>query len=352
LFFISILPITYSHTRYNILIFVTDKQIYQFCIIIDGGRMKKSLSIVIIFLFIGMSISTSSFNLEKQSTICKFNNPPYIPSNPYPIGEITDPNVTLSWDGGDPDPYDNVTYTIYFGTNTPIPIATIGPYPANKTRIHYYLGMVEPFRDYYWKIDARDNHNATSPSDIWSFVVAYNFPPDPPMIDGPAKVKIGVDYEFVFFTGDLEEHDVSYLIDWGDGTGEGWTDYYQSWEKIILNHTWYEKGSYTIRAKAKDIYGDESDFSERYITVIYDIFIITYICGKITNFEVLDGFIVRDVVITGDNISIKGWKKTNELPGFPVRFHECVEYIHAPKFIGFNYLSNRVFGIAFGDIEV
>jgi len=112
------------------------------------------------------------------------------------------------------------------------------------------------------------------------------------------------------------------------------------------------KGSYIIGVKAKDIYDYESDWSWWYFTVIYDIYIITYIRGKVTNFEVLDGFIVRDVVITGNNISIKGWKKTNELPGFPVRFHEYVENIHAPKFIGLNYWSKRVLGIAFGDIEV
>ena len=65
----------------------------------------------------------------------------------------------------------------------------------------------------------------------------------------------------------------------------------------------------------------------------------------------LDGFIVRDVVITGDNVRISGWKKTNELPGFPVRFLEYVEYVHAPRFFGFQYLSNCIWGIAFGDIE-
>jgi len=178
-----------------------------------------------------------------------------------------------------------------------------------------------------------------------------NHPPDAPTMSAPIEIKIGVDYEFVFSTVDFEGHDVSYLIDWGDGTGVGWTDYYQSGAEIIFNHTWYEKGSYVIRAKVKDIYRVESNFSEWYFDIIYDTYIITHIHGEVTNLEVNNGFIIRDVVITGDDIRISGWKKPNDLPGFPMRFLEYAEYIHAPNFIGFNFLSSRVFGIAFGDIE-
>jgi len=47
---------------------VTDKQIYQFCIIIDGGRMKRILAIGIILLFIG-SVSSTGFDVREQSTI-------------------------------------------------------------------------------------------------------------------------------------------------------------------------------------------------------------------------------------------------------------------------------------------
>jgi len=36
-----------------------DKQIYQFCIIIDGGRMKRPLAIGIIFLFTGLALTPS-----------------------------------------------------------------------------------------------------------------------------------------------------------------------------------------------------------------------------------------------------------------------------------------------------
>jgi hypothetical protein len=48
------------------------------------------------------------------------NQPPYEPSNPYPPDGASDvpmENLTLMWQGGDPDPDDIVHYDIYFGTH-------------------------------------------------------------------------------------------------------------------------------------------------------------------------------------------------------------------------------------------
>jgi len=71
-------------------------------------------------LFLGMTISsTTGISLEEQSTILKFNNPPYIPSDPEPKNGSTGVDTgILSWTGGDPDPDDMVTYKLYFGNET------------------------------------------------------------------------------------------------------------------------------------------------------------------------------------------------------------------------------------------
>ena len=47
----------------------------------------------------------------------------------------------------------------------------------------------------------------------------------------------------------------------GDETFEDWIGPYESGETINLDHTWDEQGTYTLRAKAKDIYDSESDWS-------------------------------------------------------------------------------------------
>lgn len=86
-------------------------------------------------------------------------------------------------------------------------------------------------------------------------------PPDKPTITGPGKGSAGEEYEYTFATSDpYETGDVYYYINWGDGTFEEWIGPYNSGEEITVNHTWDEKGTYTIKAKAKDAYGAESEW--------------------------------------------------------------------------------------------
>jgi len=51
------------------------------------------------------------------------------------------------------------------------------------------------------------------------------------------------------------------LIDWGDNTSTEWLGLYGSGEEITLTHIWDEQGNYIIKAKAKDVYGLESDWA-------------------------------------------------------------------------------------------
>jgi hypothetical protein len=87
-----------------------------------------------------------------------------------------------------------------------------------------------------------------------------NLGPDTPTIKGPTSGKIGKEYEYTFVTIDPEDDDVYYWIDWGDQTFEEWIGPYSSGNEITLTHTWAEQGTYTIKAKAKDIFDAESEF--------------------------------------------------------------------------------------------
>jgi hypothetical protein len=51
---------------------------------------------------------------------------------------------------------------------------------------------------------------------------------------------------------DPNDEDIYYYITWGDGTIDEWIGPYSSGEKIYLNHSWSEKGTYEIRARAKN----------------------------------------------------------------------------------------------------
>ena len=89
---------------------------------------------------------------------------------------------------------------------------------------------------------------------------AENEPPETPQITGPAQGTTGVTYGFNFTTCDPNGDDVYYYIDWGDNTSTAWIGPFSSDLEITRTHTYSEQGTYTVRAKAKDIYDAESDW--------------------------------------------------------------------------------------------
>jgi len=107
--------------------------------------------------------------------------------------------------------------------------------------------------------------NATDPTGSgrytrqwYSFITLANLPPNPPTITGPAKAKIRVATDYNFTTIDPENDTIYYFIDWGDQTNSNWIGPYPSGAIINQSHTWSKRGTYTIKAKAKNINGNES----------------------------------------------------------------------------------------------
>ena len=89
-----------------------------------------------------------------------------------------------------------------------------------------------------------------------------NQPPDTPTIDGPTSGNNGVEYYYTFVTTDPNGNGVYYYIEWGDGSIEEWIGGpYSSGMEVTLSHTWSGKGTYTLRAKAKDVFDNESDWA-------------------------------------------------------------------------------------------
>jgi len=114
-------------------------------------------------------------------------------------------------------------------------------------------------------------------------------PPTSPYVYGQSLGNIGERYEYSFGTSEPDNDDVFYYIDWGDGTDSGWIGPYSSEKTIKINHTWDESNTYEVKAKAKDIYGYESNWSDsleinirkfRRNTIIVEIFeeLIERIC--------------------------------------------------------------------------
>ena len=116
-------------------------------------------------------------------------------------------------------------------------------------------------------LTVKDDINNTSDDYTWSLISESNSPPDQPEIDGPASGKAGISYNYTFQATDPEGTDVWYHIDWDDETNPEWFGPYPSGEIITKSHTWTKKGTYTIKAKAKDINEAEGPLGELKVSI-------------------------------------------------------------------------------------
>jgi len=96
--------------------------------------------------------------------------------------------------------------------------------------------------------------------------VESNSPPDAPSISGTINGKVGEEYWYSFRAVDPDNNPVSYYVDWGDDTS-GWVGTRASGELCYFSHEWFEKGTYNISAKVKDVMGEESDWAYLEVTM-------------------------------------------------------------------------------------
>jgi hypothetical protein len=99
-----------------------------------------------------------------------------------------------------------------------------------------------------------------------------NNPPDSPSIfDGPSEGVVGEEYTFATHTFDPENDSIFYLFDWGDGTNSDWLGPFDSGQLCSAQHAWENPGNYSIAVKAKDIWGDETEWVYALNIRIFDI---------------------------------------------------------------------------------
>ena len=189
------------------------------------------------------------------------NLPPYTPSDPNPEDGATNVWIDdiVTWTGGDPNSGDTVTYDVYFGTNSPPPLVD-----EDLTQTGYDPDTMEFATTYYWQIVSKDSQGLTTTGPIWHFTTQLeaNYPPTAPDIYGPPSGPPGIELFWALVSNDPDEHQIRYIIEWGDGDSYE-TDYYQEGVVIEASHTYEEQGEYTIKAKAEDekgLVGEESTF--------------------------------------------------------------------------------------------
>jgi len=197
------------------------------------------------------------------------NTPPNTANAPTPTNGSTNVDIhkQLSWMGGDVNPFDTVTYDVYCGTTSPPPKVA-----SNQSSTTYTPGTMNIVTNYYWKIVAWDNNGASAAGPIWQFITENNNPPNKPGISGEAHGKAVKPYTYVFTATDPDQDTLSYFVDWGDDTSEQWNGPHASGSQVSITHTWTVIGTYTIKAKVKDIHNAESSWGTLEIKIPRDQF--------------------------------------------------------------------------------
>ncbi len=89
-----------------------------------------------------------------------------------------------------------------------------------------------------------------------------NHPPgQPAQPEGATRGRPGDAYTYRAVTDDMDNDDVRYTFDWGDGNTTR-TRYAAPGTEIQVNYTWAQKGTYNVRVKAEDRHGLDGNWSE------------------------------------------------------------------------------------------
>lgn len=193
------------------------------------------------------------------------NLPPYVPKRPSgPV--FGTPNTCYGYYASTEDVDGDQIYYMWDWGDGNIS-EWLGPYDSNETSNASYSWSENGF--YYIKVKAKDEHGIESDWSSFLKIIIAKLPPYPPSIEGPIVGTAGKIYDYSFITVDPDGDDVYLYIDWGDGTFTDRIGPFTSGEEVNLSHEWGRRGNYEIRAKAEDVYGLESDWSEPFLITIY-----------------------------------------------------------------------------------
>ncbi len=206
------------------------------------------------------TIPGGSNNKDRYPLMDTWNHPPSQPADPNPrdgaVNVPLNPVVSVLVYDVDQD-----TMTVSFYDASTQQLIGVDANVASSTRASVPWTGLKNMTLYSWYAIA-DDGSRTNQSETWEFMTGNgtNQPPMKPTINGSTFGVIGRSYDYTVMATDPNEDTISYYIDWGDSTNSGWMGPFQSGEHVNVSHTWTTRGTYTIKAKAKDVNNAESDW--------------------------------------------------------------------------------------------
>ena len=217
------------------------------------NMVSKTLVMGVIVLFIGMSVSTSTGKIDTVKT--KMNDGSL-------LGYVKDTSG---------NPIEGALVRVHFHETYEEGYSDEdGYYHVTNIPICYCLKNVTSSKEGYkteWvllSITENTTHDF--------ILTTENQPPTTPIINGPTHGRVGVEYTYTFMATSPLGKDIYYYIDWGDGSPYEEVGPSPSGVEVEATHTWYNKGTYLIRVKARDIdeHGVPSDWGILQVTIPRD----------------------------------------------------------------------------------
>ena len=100
-----------------------------------------------------------------------------------------------------------------------------------------------------------------------TYLDTLNDPPTTPDITGPSSGKISTSYTYNATAYDVNENNLWFIWDWGDGTTSEWMGAIAPNTICQATHTWDTEGAYIIKVKVRDEWGAESSWASLEISM-------------------------------------------------------------------------------------
>jgi len=208
----------------------------------------------------GSDTSNGTFSIDNFDTV-----PPQVLVI-YPNGgEGLVGDITVLWSASDDVTLDlNGSILIEYSPDNGNNWSVIASGQNNTGSYLWDTTVVPDGTGYLIRVSATDdslNVGSDTSNSTFSILNNYNYPPTIPQVVGPSAVGNGISFDFTANTTDPEGDQIYYLFDWGNGNISSWLGPVNSSESVTTSYSWRDDGNYTIRVKAKDIFGGESNWS-------------------------------------------------------------------------------------------
>jgi len=194
------------------------------------------------------------------------SQPPNTPAKPNgPQSARVNATVSFSTSTTDPDG-DSIAYQFDWGDGSEL--SWTGYYKSGTTVTQSHI-FASP-GSFNVKVKAKDKNGVESNwSEPFSITITTNQAPYTPSTPtGPDIGWTNIPYSFSSFATDPEGDSVAIRFNWGNGVISNWSNYVRSGANISMSYSYPDTGIFSVRAQAKDIWGDTSSWSSPFTIII------------------------------------------------------------------------------------